>query len=207
MKRSNSSHRWLEEHHRDNYVKLAKKQGMRSRAAFKLVELQEKYHLVKKGDVVVDLGAAPGSWSQLLVEWVAPQGKILALDILPMKPLPGVEFVQGDFTEEAVLQQLLQQVDERGVNVVVSDIAPNMSGIKAADQARAMYLAELALDFAEHHLIQGGIFLIKIFQGADFDAYVKKARQLFKKVTLYKPSASRDRSREVYMICLFYKHL
>lgn len=202
MKRSKSSHRWLQEHHNDHYVKKAKEEGLRSRAAFKLRELQQKYHLVKPGDVVVDLGAAPGGWSQLLAEWVGWQGNVFALDILPMDSLPGVEFIQGDFTEEAVLNQLLQQLKGRPVDVVVSDIAPNMSGIKAADQARAMYLAELVLDFAENYLAPRGVFLIKLFQGADFDAYLKKARQIFQKVSMHKPDASRDRSREIYMLCI-----
>ena len=200
MKRSKSSHRWLQEHHNDHYVKKAKEQGLRSRAAFKLEELQQKYRLVKPGDMVVDLGASPGGWSQLLADWVMPQGKVFALDILPMDALPNVEFIQGDFTEEAVLNQLLAQLDGKRVEVVVSDIAPNMSGIKGADQARAMYLAELVLDFAENYLAPHGVFLIKLFQGSDFDAYLKKAREIFQKVTMHKPDASRDRSREIYLL-------
>jgi 23S rRNA (uridine2552-2'-O)-methyltransferase len=202
MKRSNSSHRWLQEHRNDPYVKLAKKQGIRSRAAFKLKELQEKYRIVKAGDMVVDLGAAPGSWSQLLAEWVGERGRVFALDLLPMDALVGVDFIQGDFSEEAVLKQLLEYLQGEVVDLVFSDIAPNMSGIKIADQARAMYLAELVLDFAQYHLIEEGSMLIKVFQGEGFDAYLTAVRKMFKKVSIHKPDASRDRSREVYILAL-----
>jgi len=200
MKRSNSSHRWLQEHHNDPYVKLAKKQGARSRAAFKLQELQEKYRLVRPGDIVVDLGAAPGGWSQLLREWIGSKGKVFALDILPMDALADVEFIQGDFTEEGVLNELLHRLDGRVVDFVFSDMAPNMSGIKIADQARAMYLAELVFDFCEHYLKKNGSLLIKVFQGDGFDDYLLALRKLFSKVSVHKPDASRDRSREVYLL-------
>lgn len=202
MKRSKSSQRWLQEHNNDPYVKLAKKQGMRSRAAFKLVELQEKYRIVKSGDMVVDLGAAPGSWSQLLAEWVGAKGEVFALDLLPMDTLEGVDFLQGDFTEEAILNELLRRLDGRTVDLVFSDMAPNMCGIKMADQARAMYLAELVLDFAQHYLNRTGSLLIKVFQGEGFDAYLAEVRKLFSKVSIHKPDASRDRSREVYILGL-----
>lgn len=202
MKRSKSSQRWLQEHNNDPYVKLAKKQGMRSRAAFKLVELQEKYRIVKSGDMVVDLGAAPGSWSQLLAEWVGAKGEVFALDLLPMDTLEGVDFLQGDFTEEAILNELLRRLDGRTVDLVLSDMAPNMCGIKMADQARAMYLAELVLDFAQHYLNRTGSLLIKVFQGEGFDAYLAEVRKLFSKVSIHKPDASRDRSREVYILGL-----
>ena len=200
MKRSNSSHRWLQEHHNDPYVKLAKKQGVRSRAAFKLIELQEKYRIVKSGDIVVDLGAAPGSWSQLLAQWVGLKGEVFALDLLPMDALEDVDFIQGDFTEEAVLNELLRRLDGRMVDLVFSDMAPNMSGIKMADQARSMYLAELVLDFCQHYLSDRGSLLIKLFQGDGFDAFLLEVRKMFRKVTIHKPDASRDRSREVYLL-------
>lgn len=203
MKRSNSSHRWLQEHHNDPYVKLAKKQGARSRAAFKLKELQDKYRMVKPNDIVVDLGAAPGSWSQLLAEWVGAKGEVFALDLLPMEGLAGVDFIQGDFTEEAVLNELLRRLKGRTVDLVFSDMAPNMSGIKMADQARAMYLAELVFDFCQHYLKQKGSLLIKVFQGDGFDAYLLMLRKLFSKVSIHKPDASRDRSREVYVLAAF----
>jgi len=200
MKRSNSSHRWLQEHHNDPYVKLAKKQGVRSRAAFKLMELQEKYRIVKSGDIVVDLGAAPGSWSQLLAQWVGTKGEVFALDLLPMDALVDVDFLQGDFTEEAVLNELLRRLSGRSVDLVFSDMAPNMSGIKIADQARSMYLAELVLDFCQHYLNRNGSLLIKIFQGEGFDSYLMALRKMFSKVSIHKPDASRDRSREVYIL-------
>lgn len=200
MKRSNSSHRWLQEHHNDPYVKLAKKQGVRSRAAFKLMELQEKYRIVKSGDIVVDLGAAPGSWSQLLAQWVGIKGEVFALDLLPMDALVDVDFLQGDFTEEAVLNELLRRLSGRSVDLVFSDMAPNMSGIKIADQARSMYLAELVLDFCQHYLNRNGSLLIKIFQGEGFDPYLMALRKMFSKVSIHKPDASRDRSREVYIL-------
>ncbi len=199
MKRSNSSHRWLREHHNDPYVKLAKKQGVRSRAAFKLMELQEKHRIVKPGNIVVDLGAAPGSWSQLLAEWVGIKGEIFALDLLPMDALPDVDFIQGDFTEEVVLNELLRRLDGRMVDCIFSDMAPNMSGIKMADQAKSMYLADLVLDFSQNYLSKKGSLVIKIFQGAGFDEYLFLLRKLFSKVSVHKPDASRDRSREVYL--------
>lgn len=202
MKKSVSSKRWLKEHFDDQYVKASKEEGYRSRAVYKLKQIQEKYRLIKPGMIVVDLGAAPGGWSQLMTNWVGRKGKIFALDILPMDPLPDVDIIEGDFTEQAVLEQLQLQIEGRIINAVVSDMAPNMSGIKVSDQARAMYLAELALDFANMVLTQGGIFVCKLFQGEGFDAYIKKLRQDFTKLMMHKPDASRDRSREVFAIAV-----
>lgn len=200
MKRSKSSHQWLREHHNDQYVKLAKKEGVRSRAAFKLVELQKKYQIVRPGDIAVDLGAAPGSWSQLVVDWVGEKGKVIALDLLPMDALVDVDFIQGDFSEDAVLDILLEKLNGRYVDLVLSDMAPNMTGIKTVDQARSMYLSELVLDFCERYLSDRGSLLIKLFQGEGFDAFLLEARKMFSKVSIHKPDASRDRSREVYLL-------
>lgn len=174
--------------------------GLRSRAAFKLLELQEKYHLLRPGMVVVDLGAAPGGWSQVVRPLVGEAGRVLALDILEMDPVPGVEFIQGDFTEDEPLQSLEQALAGRPVDLVLSDMAPNMSGMATIDQAKAMYLAELALEFVKDHLKPGGDYVVKLFQGADFDDYVRQVRSLFDKVQVRKPKASRPRSREVYLL-------
>lgn len=205
MKQSKSSKQWLQEHFNDQYVKQSKKDGLRSRAAYKLIELQKKYKFIKPGNIVVDLGAAPGGWTQAARQWVGESGRLFALDILPMDPMAGVEFIQGDFTEESVLHQLENQLAQLGedksktVDVVLSDMAPNMSGIKSADQAKSMYLSELALDFALQHLPQNkGWFLIKLFQGEGIDQYIKLLRESFAKVSVLKPDASRQRSREVY---------
>lgn len=206
MKQSKSSKQWLQEHFNDKYVKQSKKDGLKSRAAYKLIELQKKYKFIKPGNIVVDLGAAPGGWTQAAREWVGETGKLFALDILPMDPMAGVEFIQGDFTEENVLNQLEYQLAQlpqaslgKIVDVVLSDMAPNMSGIKSADQARSMYLSELALDFALEHLSANkGWFLIKLFQGAGIDQYIKLLRERFNQVSVLKPDASRQRSREVY---------
>lgn len=195
-----SSRRWLREHFSDTYVKQAQQLGYRSRAIFKLRELQERDKLVKPGMTVIDLGAAPGGWSQLLAELVGAKGQVIALDILPMEPLKGVEFIQGDFTEEGVFDQLLQRLDGCKVDWVMSDMAPNMSGVDSIDQARSMALAELALDFSLKMFPLSGGLLIKVFQGEGFDAFLKQVRQHFKKVVIRKPKASRDRSREVYLL-------
>ena len=202
MKKSVSSKRWLKEHFDDQYVKASKEEGYRSRAVYKLKQIQDKYRLFKPGMIVVDLGAAPGGWSQQMTSWVGRKGKVFALDILPMDPLPDVDIIEGDFTEQAVFEQLQQQIEGRDINAVISDMAPNMSGIKVSDQARAMYLAELALDFANTALTNGGIFVCKIFQGEGFDAYIKQLRQDFTKVMMHKPDASRDRSREVFAVAV-----
>jgi 23S rRNA (uridine2552-2'-O)-methyltransferase len=198
MKRSKSSQRWLKEHFGDPFVKRAQKEGLRSRAAYKLEELIERDRLLEPGMVVVDLGAAPGGWSQMVAQRLGGRGRIVALDILPMPSIPGVAFIEGDFREAEVLARLEADLGGRAVDLVLSDMAPNMTGVSMVDQARAMELSELALDFAKRHLKLGGSFLIKLFQGAGFDAYLKDLRRDFAKVTMRKPKASRARSREVY---------
>jgi len=200
MARSKSSTRWLQEHFSDPYVKRAQAEGWRSRALFKLEELIERDHLLKPGMVVVDLGAAPGGWSQVVNERLRGSGRIVALDILPMQGIGGVDFIQGDFREESVLQQLETQLSGAKVDLVLSDMAPNMSGVDVVDQARMMHLAELALEFARNWLKPGGAFLIKLFQGAGFDDYVRTLRADFERVSIRKPKASRARSSEVYAL-------
>lgn len=200
MAKSKSSKRWLSEHFDDPYVRMAQQQGLRSRSAFKLLEMQEKYGLIEPGMTVVDLGAAPGGWCQVVRPLVGAQGRVIGLDLLEMEPLPDVEFIQGDFTEDEPLAELERALQGRKVDLVLSDMAPNMSGMAAIDQAKAMYLAELALDFVREHLRPGGDFLIKLFQGADFDGFVREVRSLFDKVLVRKPKASRARSREVYLL-------
>jgi len=200
MAKSKSSRRWLAEHFDDQYVKMAQQQGLRSRAAFKLMELDKKYHLLRKNMRVVDLGSAPGSWTQVAKNVLGDSGQVIALDILPMDPLQGVTFIQGDFTEDEPLALLEDALNGQHVDLVLSDMAPNMSGMGAVDQPRAMYLAELALSFAEKWLEPGGSFVVKIFHGEGFDEYVKQTRSLFEKVQVRKPSASRPRSREVYIL-------
>ena len=200
MKRSKSSQRWLKEHFGDPFVRRAQKEGLRSRAAYKLEELIERDRLLRPGMVVVDLGAAPGGWSQVAAQHLGDRGRIVALDVLPMPAIAGVSFIEGDFREAEVLARLESELGGRPVDLVLSDMAPNMSGVAVVDQARAMELAELALDFARRHLVAGGDFLIKLFQGAGFDAYLKDLRRDFAKVTMRKPKASRARSREVYAL-------
>lgn len=200
MARSKSSNRWLKEHFSDDYVKRAQKAGYRSRAAFKLLEIQEKDRLIKPGMTVVDLGAAPGGWSQIAKQLLKGQGEIFALDILPMDPIDDVKFIQGDFQEEAIIKQLLDLMGGQKADLVLSDIAPNISGIKSSDQARAMYLAEIALVFAEKVLKPEGVFLVKVFQGEGFQEFLKRMRVTFKKVKTRKPKASRERSKELYLL-------
>ena len=202
MSRSKSSGSWLKEHFDDHYVKKSKELGYRSRASFKLLELQEKDKLFRPGMTVVDLGAAPGGWSQIATEVVGHNGRVVASDILPMDPLPGVEFVQGDFTEEAVLQKILDLMDGARADLVISDMAPNMSGMNSIDQPAAMYLVELALEMARDVLKPNGNFVAKVFQGEGFDQYLSDVRTSFKKVITRKPDSSRARSREVYIIGL-----
>jgi len=192
----------LKEHFADTYVKQAHKAGYRSRAVYKLQELHERSHLFKPGMTIIDLGAAPGGWSQLLVKLVGKKGKVIALDILPMAPIPDVEFIQGDFSEEETHQQLLAYLGDTSVDWVVSDIAPNFSGIDSVDQSRSMLLAEMALDFTLGVTTEKGGFLIKLFQGEGFDAFLKLIRDYFKKVLIRKPKASRGRSREVYIVAI-----
>jgi 23S rRNA (uridine2552-2'-O)-methyltransferase len=188
----------MREHINDPYVKLAKAQGFRSRAAFKLAEIDERDHLLRQGALVVDLGATPGGWSQLAMRKGA---QVIAMDILEMDSIPGVTFIQGDFTEQATLEQLALALNNRKVDLVISDMAPNMSGVATADQARSMYLCELALEFACTYLKPNGQFLVKVFQGEGFQAYVQLMRDSFEQVLTRKPKASRDRSSEVYLLC------
>jgi len=202
MSRSKSSSRWLREHFDDVYVKKAQAEGLRSRAAFKLDELIDRDRLLKPNMSVVDLGAAPGGWSQLVRKRMGDGGKVIALDILPMQGLGGVDFIQGDFREESVLHELESRLHGEKVDLVLSDMAPNMSGVALADQIRAMDLADLALDFSRHWLKPGGAFLIKLFQGAGFDEYLRNLRAEFSRVTMRKPKASRARSREVYALAV-----
>lgn len=200
MARSKSSNKWLTEHFDDHYVKMAQQKGLRSRSAFKLLELQEKHRLIAPGMIVVDLGAAPGGWSQVAAPLVGDSGRVLALDILDMEPIPNVDFIKGDFTEDEPLRALEAALEGRPVDLVLSDMAPNMSGMSTIDQAKAMYLAELALEFVRAHLKPGGDYVVKLFQGTDFDGYVREVRALFEKVQVKKPKASRPRSREVYLL-------
>ena len=200
MARSKSSHRWLKEHFDDAYVKRAQREGYRSRAVYKLDEIQQKDRIIRPGMAVVDLGAAPGGWSQYAAGLVGRKGKVVAMDILPMEPLPGVSFLQGDFREEEVLAKLLAALDGQEIDLVLSDIAPNISGMDAVDQPRAMYLAELAVDFAAQVLRPGGDLLIKLFQGEGFDELLRALRGQYEKVVIRKPKASRPRSREVYAL-------
>jgi len=198
--RSKSSKRWLSEHFDDPYVKQAQKRGLRSRSAFKLIELDEKYHLIKPGSCIVDLGSAPGGWSQIARQRAGKSGRVVGLDLLSMDPIDGVEFIQGDFTSDEPLARLETALAGQSVDLVLCDMAPNMSGMAATDQARSMYLAELALDFSKSHLKPGGDFLVKVFQGQGFDAFAGAARSMFDKVVIRKPDASRPRSREVYLL-------
>ncbi|HHW77363.1 MAG TPA: 23S rRNA (uridine(2552)-2'-O)-methyltransferase RlmE [Xanthomonadaceae bacterium] len=205
MARGKSSARWLREHFTDEYVKRAQKEGYRSRAVYKLLEIHEKDRLLRPGLTVVDLGAAPGGWSQLAAQLVGGRGAVIALDLLPMEPLPGVGFIQGDFRETAVLERLLEMLNGRPVDLVISDMAPNTSGVKAVDQPRGMYLAELALDFARQCLRPGGDLLVKVFQGEGFDAFLKNLRAAFTTVAPRKPKASRARSAEQYLLARNYR--
>ncbi|MCD9522085.1 23S rRNA (uridine(2552)-2'-O)-methyltransferase RlmE [Photobacterium carnosum] len=204
-KRSASSGRWLKEHFDDKYVLEAQKRGYRSRAFFKIEEIQNKDKLLKPGMTVVDLGAAPGGWSQYAAEIVGDAGQVIACDILPMDSLPGVNFLQGDFREEAVLEALLTRIKPEMVDVVMSDMAPNISGNLLSDQPRAMYLVELALDMCRQVLAPNGSFTVKVFQGEGFDQYLADIRSMFKVVKIRKPDSSRDRSREVYIVATGYK--
>jgi 23S rRNA (uridine2552-2'-O)-methyltransferase len=199
-KRSKSSARWLAEHANDEFVKRAVAEGWRSRAVFKLAQIQESERLLRPGTRLVDLGAAPGGWSQYAARIVGGKSRIVATDILPMDAIPGVEFVQGDFREEAVVSQVLQCVGADKVDLVLSDMAPNMSGIDAVDQPRSMHLAELALEFADQVLAPGGDLLVKLFQGAGFEQIIKDARRRYGRVLTKKPKASRTRSPEIYLL-------
>ena len=200
MKPSKTSKQWMREHVNDPFVQLAQKEGYRSRAAYKLLEIDSKDRLLKPGMVVVDLGATPGGWSQVAAARVGRGGKVIALDLLPLNPLAGVDFIQGDFREEGALSQLEGLLQGKPVGLVISDMAPNISGVASADQARAMYLAELALAFALEHLEPRGSFLVKVFQGTGFEEFLRLMRIRFSRVVTRKPKASRDRSSEVYLL-------
>ena len=199
-KKRSSSKAWLKEHRDDQYVQRAQREGYRSRACYKLLELQEKDRLIRPGMKVLDLGSAPGGWSQVAIEQVGHRGRVIASDILPMDSLAGVEFIQGDFTEDSVFEEILAAIGDDPVDLVISDIAPNMSGVNAVDQPRSMYLVELALDMARQVLAPGGSFVAKVFQGEGFDDLIRDARATFGKVLTRKPQASRPRSREVYLV-------
>ncbi len=200
MARSKTSADWLKEHVDDIYVQKAQQDGYRTRASYKLIELDEKDQLIKPGMTIIDLGSAPGGWSQVVGRKLNGKGVVIASDILPMDPIADVEFIQGDFTEEAVFNELMASVDGRPVDLVISDMAPNMSGVASIDQPGSMYLVELALDMARQVLRPNGQFVAKVFQGDGFDEYVKDVRQSFTKVLIRKPKASRPRSREVYVV-------
>ena len=199
-KKKSSSKAWLKEHREDPYVQQAQREGYRSRACYKLLEIQEKDRLIRPGMTVVDLGSAPGGWSQVAGRLVGDHGVVIASDILPMDSLEGVEFVLGDFTEPAVLNEILTVIGSGGADLVISDMAPNMSGMNAVDQPRSMYLVELALDLARQVLRPGGAFLSKVFHGEGFDELMRDTRTSFGKVLTRKPAASRPRSREVYLL-------
>ena len=200
-----SSKRWLQAQQRDPYVKQARQSDYRSRAVYKLEEIDQRYRLFRTGQVVVDLGAAPGSWSQYASRHKGAEGSIVAVDILPMEPIDGVEFIQGDFTETDVFEKCLESLHGARVDLVISDMAPNLTGIKSTDQARSMYLVELVLDFARQVLKPGGTMLVKLFQGEGTDTFRKELSKEFQKVTACKPKASRDNSREFYVLAQVYK--
>ena len=205
MTKSKSSKRWLQEHSDDQYVKRSKQEGYRSRASYKLLELNKKDHLLRPGMTVVDLGSSPGGWSQVAAKLVTDRGFVLASDILPMDGIGGVHFIQGDFTQESVLKQLLNALTGRQVDLVISDMAPNISGVAAIDQPRAMYLVELALAMSVNVLKPGGDFVVKAFQGEGFDTFLSEVRAQFANVFSRKPSASRSRSREIYWVAKGFK--
>lgn len=204
-KHSASSSRWLSEHHDDHYVQEAKRQGLRSRAVFKIEEIQQRDKLIQPGMTIVDLGAAPGGWSQYAASVLDGNGRVIACDLLEMDPIAGVDFLQGDFRDENVLNAILERVGQQKVDLVMSDMAPNMSGNQGVDQSRAMYLVELALEMCRDVLGANGQFVVKVFQGEGFEAYLKDVRSLFKTVKTRKPDSSRARSREVYLVASGFK--
>ncbi len=200
MKRTRTSKAWMREHVNDSFVQQAKAQGYRSRAAFKLIEMDDRDRLIRPGEVVVDLGATPGGWSQVAIQRMKKQGRVIALDLLDMVPIHGVDFIQGDFREESVLRELEKLLAGQRVGLVLSDMAPNISGVPVSDQARVMHLAELGLEFSRQWLKPEGAFLVKVFQGYGYEDFVRTMRQVFKTVGTRKPDASRDRSAEVYLL-------
>lgn len=201
MSRSKSSHNWLKEHHDDAYVLQARRDGYRSRAVYKLIEIQQKDQILKPGQFVLDLGAAPGGWSEYVAQFAGSKGRLIAVDLLPIEPIGGVEFIQGDFTEVKILDQILDLVDKRSLDLVLSDMAPNISGIETIDQPKSIYLAELAFELARDCLNQNGSFVVKLFQGEGFKEITSAFRLTFKSVKFRKPKASRARSREIYAVC------
>ena len=202
MKNARSRKAWIKDHVNDFFVKQANKDGYRSRAAYKLIEISERDNLLKPGMTVVDLGATPGGWSQVAANKVGLNGRVFSLDVLEMKTLPGVTFIQGDFEEESTLTELRKKLGERLVDLVISDMSPNISGIAISDQARCMYLAELALEFSMAQLNSDGNFLVKVFQGSGFEQFMNTMRMSFKQVSTRKPKASRGRSNEIYLLGL-----
>lgn len=204
MKKHQSNQQWLDEHVNDEYVKKAQKEGYRSRAAYKLLEINERDQILARGMKVVDLGAAPGGWSQVATKMVSERGQVIGLDLLPIDPVNHVQFLQGDFREDDIYEELMTQLKGEKVDVVMSDMAPNISGMGTVDQPRAIYLAELTHEFALKTLKKGGCVLVKLFQGGGFDEYVKRLRNDFEKVHIRKPKASRARSREVYVLAKGY---
>lgn len=200
MARTKSSKAWLHEHVTDPYVQRAKAEGWRSRASFKLMEIDDRDRLIRPGEVVVDLGAAPGGWSQVAVSRLKGRGRVIGLDLLEMAPIPGVDFFQGDFREEAILRQLEDRLAGERVGLVLSDMAPNISGVSVSDQARMMHLAELGLEFACEWLKPEGAFLVKVFQGHGYEEFLKRMKEVFRTVAVRKPDASRDRSAELYLL-------
>ena len=205
MRKSKSSSRWLKEHFSDIYVKRARSAGLRARSVYKLLEIQERYRIIKSNMVVIDLGASPGGWSEYLIQLVGARGKVFALDLLPMQPVVGVEFVQGDFTQDKVVHNLWVRLNGQKVDAVLSDLSPNFSGLSVVDQSRAMDLVERALVFGQLVLKSGGVFLTKVFQGEGFAAFLKNLRHNFREVKVIKPKASRSRSREMFLLARDFK--
>ncbi len=201
MSRSKSSNQWLKDHHDDAYVLQARKDGYRSRAVYKLIEIQQKDHILKPGQFALDLGAAPGGWSEYISKFAHGRGRLIAVDLLPMEPIAGVEIIQGDFNQQETLDQILDLVDNQLLDLVLSDMAPNISGIDTVDQPRSVYLAELAFELARDCLNENGSFVVKLFQGEGFEALTSAFRLAFKSVKYRKPKASRARSREIYAVC------
>lgn len=206
MKKSKTSNQWLRDHEADEFVKKARIEGYRSRASYKLLEINEKYRLMKGGECVLDLGSAPGGWSQVAIKCVGPKGRVIALDILEMPPIEDVLFIQGDFTEEAPFKRLLDETRDRPVDLVISDMAPNLSGMKQIDQPQSAYLIELAIDLCDQVLSPGGNLVSKCFEGEGIDEIRRAYRERFKKVVNFKPKASRDKSREIYVLGLGHKN-
>lgn len=204
MSQSKSSRRWLDRHFNDEFVKRAQREGYRSRAAYKLLEIQEKDRVLKRGMRVVDLGSAPGGWAQVAQSIVGDTGQVVGLDLLPIEPLADVTFIHGDFRDDGPLDQLRAIVEPRSVDLVLSDMAPNVSGVAAVDQPRAIYLCELALDFCREMLKPGGNLVVKVFQGEGFDLYLRELRKGFLRVSSRKPKASRPKSRELYLVARGY---